>query len=425
MHWGLWVAIALLAGGSAVRLALAWMNVRHTDGAVTAHAGWIRDALGVDEPAAIVSYLTARTRAGAVSTLLTTAAVIAVLATGTLGAAVRWLDATAGSAPLAVVGLAVAAVVASQLLDAPVGYHVTFGIEERFGFNRQDRRGWLTDQLLSLGVGVLLTAAVAGALVTLVVLLPTWWPLAVIAAMTALSVGMLVVYPRVIAPLFNDFSPVTDEAVATAVEETLEAAGVTCEQVYIMDASRRSAHANAYFVGFGETKRVVLFDTLLQQMELPQVQAVLAHELAHWQRGHIWRRLAASVAVTAAVVGVVWALTRQPWLYAAFAVPTEPAYGAVLALLYVGPLQLVFAPVLNQRSRQHEWEADADAVRLTGSAEPLWGALQTLSAENLANPFQHPWYAAVMMGHPPIAERLRRLREHEAQATSNEAATSA
>jgi Zn-dependent protease with chaperone function len=425
MHWGVAAAIALLTIGTAVRLALAWGNVRHTQVAVAAHAGWIRDALGVDEPAAIASYLTARTRAGAVSTLLTTAAVIAVLATGTLGAAVRWLDATAGSAPLAVVGLAVAAVVASQLLDAPVGYHVTFGIEERFGFNRQDRRGWLTDQLLSLAVGGVLTAAVVGALAALIVALPTWWPVAVVAATAALSVGMLVVYPRVIAPLFNEFRPVEDDAVAGAVEEVLEAAGVTCEQVYIMDASRRSAHANAYFVGFGETKRVVLFDTLLQQLSLSQVQAVLAHELAHWQRGHIWRRLAAGVGVTAATVAVVWALTQQPWLYAAFAIPTEAVYGAAVALLYVGPLQLAAAPLQNHLSRQHEWEADAEAVRLSGGAEPLWGALQTLSAENLANPFPHPWYAAVMMGHPPIAERLRRLRERGDQATSNEAATSA
>jgi len=122
---------------------------------------------------------------------------------------------------------------------------------------------------------------------------------------------------------------------------------------------------------------------------------------------------------------VVWALTSQPWLYTAFGVPTEPAYGAVLALLYVGPLQLVLTPLQQQRSRQHEWEADADAVRLTGGADALWGALQTLSAENLANPFPHPWYAAVMMGHPPIAERLRRLRDADPQAMSNDAATSA
>ena len=425
MHWAVAIAIALLAGGTVVRLALAWMNVRHTRRAVDAHAGWVREQLGVDEPAAIAGYLTARTRAGAVSTLLTTAAVIAVLATGTLGAAIRWLDAVLPGVPVAVAGLAVAAVAASQLLDAPVGYHVTFGIEERFGFNRQDRRGWLTDQLLSLAVGVVLAGAVAAALGLVVVTLPTWWPIAVIAAMTALSVGMLVVYPRVIAPLFNEFSPVEDDAVADAVAATLEAAGVTCEQVYVMDASRRSAHANAYFVGFGQTKRVVLFDTLLEQLALPEVQAVLAHELAHWQRGHIWRRLAMSVGSTAAVVGVVWALTTQPWLYTAFGVPTEPAYGAVLALLYVGPLQLVLTPLQQQRSRQHEWEADADAVRLTGGADALWGALQTLSAENLANPFPHPWYAAVMMGHPPIAERLRRLRDADPQAMSNDAATSA
>jgi len=425
MHWAVAVAIALLAAGTAVRLALAWLNVRHTQTAVATHAGWIRGELGVDEPAAIASYLAARTRAGAVATLLTTAALIAVLATGTLGAAIRSLDAVLPGVPLTVAGLAVAAVAGSQLLDAPVSYHVTFGIEERFGFNRQDRRGWLTDQLLSLAVAVVLTAAIAAALAWVIGALPMWWPIAIVAAMAALSVGMLVVYPRVIAPLFNDFSPVEDDAVADAVAATLEAAGVRCEQVYVMDASRRSAHANAYFVGFGKTKRVVLFDTLLEQLALPEVQAVLAHELAHWQRGHIWRRLAMSIGSTAVVVGVVWALATQPWLYTAFGVPTEPAYGAVLALLYVGPLQLVLTPLQQQRSRQHEWEADADAVRLTGGADALWGALQTLSAENLANPFPHPWYAAVMMGHPPIAERLRRLRDGDAQAMSNDAATSA
>ena len=425
MHWAVAVAIALLAGGTFVRLGLAWVNVRHTRAAVATHAEWIREELGVDDPAAIASYLAARTRAAAVATVLTTTAIVVVLATGTLGAAIRWLDAALPGAPVAVAGLAVAAVAGSQLLEAPVSYHVTFGVEERFGFNRQDRRGWLTDQLLSVAIATVLTAAIAGALAGVIGALPTWWPVAVIAAMAALSVGMLVVYPRVIAPLFNDFRPVEEAAVADAVSATLDAAGVTCEQVYVMDASRRSAHANAYFVGFGETKRVVLFDTLLAQLTLPEVQAVLAHELAHWQRGHIWRRLAVSVGSTAVVVGVIWALSQQPWLYSAFGVPAETAYGAVLALLYVGPLQLVLTPLQHQRSRQHEWEADAEAVRLTGGTEAMWGALQTLSAENLANPFPHPWYAAMMMGHPPIAERLRRLRDAEHQATSNDAATSA
>jgi STE24 endopeptidase len=215
----------------------------------------------------------------------------------------------------------------------------------------------------------------------------------------------------VIAPLFNDFTPVEGDLRA-AVEAVFEKAGFVCDQVYEMDASRRSSHANAYFVGFGQSKRVVLFDTLVEQHPVEEVQAVLAHELAHWKRSHIWRQFAAGAVQVGILLAVAGWLVDQAWLYEAVGV-TTPAVGLAIAGLWVWPLSRLSAPLSNRLSLAHEREADDFAADVF-SPEPLAAALARLVGENLSNPFPHPLYATFHYTHPPVPERMRRLRSGEA-----------
>lgn len=286
----------------------------------------------------------------------------------------------------------------------------TFGIEQAFGFNRSTPRLWLRDTLIQTAIAVVTVGAVTAVILWLVTALPTWWWAVGWAFVVAFLLLMQVVYPRVIAPLFNDFDPVAEGELRDAVEETFDRAGFSTSDVYEMDASRRSSQVNAYFAGFGEAKRVVLFDTLAQRLSIPQIQAVLAHELAHWKEGHIWRGLAVSAARLLAVFAVLGYLVEAPWLYQMFALPAGTTYaGVFVALVWISPLLELTRPLENRISLSHEREADDFAAATIGSA-PMIGALAGLAEENLANPFPHPLYATFHYSHPPIPKRIERLR---------------
>ncbi|MFB6293591.1 MAG: M48 family metallopeptidase, partial [Halonotius sp.] len=240
---------------------------------------------------------------------------------------------------------------------------------------------------------------------------PTLWPAAAWGLFVAVSLGMQILYPRVIAPLFNEFDPVDAGELRDAVEDVFERAGFETSDIYTMDASRRSSHLNAYFVGFGRTKRVVLFDTLVEKMALPELQSVLAHELAHWKKAHIWKQFAASAVQMGVVFAVLGWLVRFEPLYAAFGIPASATYaGLLLSGLIVGPLVQFTAPLSNRLSLAHEREADDYAAEIM-NPEPMIDALGRLAGENLANPFPHPWYATFHHSHPPIPVRIRRLQE--------------
>ena len=192
-----------------------------------------------------------------------------------------------------------------------------------------------------------------------------------------------------------------------------ERAGFEVSEIYTMDASRRSSRLNAYFVGFGRAKRVVLFDTLIEKLERPQIESVLAHELAHWKKGHIWKLIGASAIQVGVVLVALGYLVSTEWVYDLFALPAEASYaGLFVSLLFVFPVLELSSPIVNRLSLAHEREADAFAVEVMGEGEPMVEALATLARENLANPFPHPWYAAFNHSHPPVPERMRYIEAH-------------
>jgi STE24 endopeptidase len=405
------VLVGLVGGVQALETILDGLNVRYGAAAVRDAEAWVREALDVDDPEEMLAYQRAKTTLSGVQSWLGVAVLLAVVVSGLYGDVAARLSATGLPGVAQGVLLLAGAVLAGRVLSAPFDAYETFVIEERFGFNNQTLPLWLRDLAVGTVVAIAFGGLIAGAVLLAVGALPTLWPVVGWGLVVGFSLVMMIAYPRVIAPLFNDFDPIDDGALREAVEDVFERAGFECEQVYEMDASRRSSHSNAYFVGFGRAKRVVLFDTLVDQMDREAIQAVLAHELAHWKKAHIWKQVAASAVQMAVVFAFLWWVTTSQWVYAAFGLPGETYAALGIGLLYATPVLSLTAPLTNRLSLAHEREADDFAAETMGGAVAMTRALRTLAGENLANPFPHPAYAAFNLTHPPIPERIRRLRE--------------
>ena len=414
------VLVGLLVGVQLLESVLDGLTLRHGASAVRDAETWIREALGVDDPEQMLSYQRSKTILSGVQSWLGVAAVLAVVVSGLYGDVAAALSATGLPSVVQGVVLLAGAVLAGRVLSAPFDAYDTFVIEERFGFNNRTVGLWLRDLIVGTVVAIALGGLIAGVVLLAVDALPTLWPIAGWAVVVGFSLLMMIVYPRVIAPLFNDFEPIEEGELRDAVEDVFERAGFECEQVHEMDASRRSSHSNAYFVGFGRAKRVVLFDTLVEQMDREAIQAVLAHELAHWKKAHIWKQVGASAVQMAVVVAFLWWVTTSGWVYAAFGLPGETYAALGIGMLYAVPILSVTAPLTNRLSLAHEREADDFAAETMGGSAAMTRALETLAGENLSNPFPHPAYAAFNLTHPPIPERIRRLREQYGEGTDHD-----
>jgi STE24 endopeptidase len=407
------VFLALVVGTTAFFAALAALNVRHAESTVRERADWLADTIGVEDTDELLDYHRLGTGVSQLESVVSLAVVLLVLYSGVFGAAVEWTYATVANDLLAGVALFVGAVVGLQVLSLPFDAFDTFGIEEAFGFNEQSTGLFVRDKLVGTAVAVVFTAILGGAVLFVVAQFPEWWWFAATAVVVAFLLATQVLVPRVVMPLFYDFDPIEDGALRDAVEDVFERAGFTCGQVYVMDASSRSGHSNAFFTGFGRTKRVVLFDTLVEQMDDEEVQSVLAHELAHWKKGHIWQNVVASAVQVAVLLFIAQLLLDQSWLYAMFGVPEQAAAGLLLAGLWLQPLSRLTSPIENKLWLANEREADAFAVDVMGGGSALADALADLTSENLGNPFPHPLYETFHYQHPPVPERIRYLTEEE------------
>ena len=404
--------LVLLVGTHAFFAYLAVRNLRHSRSMLEAERDWLASRLGLDEPKEVFGYTAIKTGFGQLQSWIGLAFLLLVLYAGVFTEIVVYLDATGLHPLIAGVIFFVGFVVALQLFSVPFDLIDTFVVEELYEFNNQTLGLWIRDAILGMAVTVILTVFLVGALLLFVMALPTWWWLATALFFIGFSLVMQVVYPRAIAPIFNDFEPIEDGSLREAVEGVFNRAGFTCDELYLMDASRRSSHVNAYFVGFGRTKRVVLFDTLVEQLEEAEIQSVLAHELAHWKRHHIWKQLGGSTIRVTITLFVLWVLIDTPAIYEMFNIPETAVYaGLFIGLLFVGPLLRWTAPLENRLSLAHEREADRFAVTVLDTEEPMVSALETLASENLSNPFPDPLYATFHYSHPPIPERIRSIRE--------------
>ncbi|MCA3180926.1 MAG: M48 family metallopeptidase [Burkholderiaceae bacterium] len=359
-------------------------------------------------------YTLARTKLGLVETLVGAVVLVGFTVLGGIAAIADLLRAWLPEAPFLRQVLLVGTVAAiGGAVDLPLSWYRQFGLEKRFGFNRMTPRLLLAD----LAKGTLLALALGGPLLVAVLWLmertgSLWW-LWAWALWVAFNLAVLVLYPTVIAPMFNTFVPLEPGPVRERVERLLARCGFASKGLFVMDGSRRSAHGNAYFTGFGRGKRIVFFDTLLSRLNADEIEAVLAHELGHFTHRHIVKRIVASFAISLAGLWLLGWLSRQPWFYQGLGVTPQAGdalggYALLLFFLAMPAFTFALQPLGSWLSRRHEFEADAFAARQS-SAEDLSRALVKLYEDNAATLTPDPVHSAFYDSHPPAAIRLARL----------------
>jgi STE24 endopeptidase len=412
VHWAVLAAYGAVLGATLWLQALDLRHLRRHGDEVPPELAAVIDA---ERLRRISAYTIDRSRAGLVQAIVHAAAAIAFLFGGLLGwydgRVEAWTGSFVGGGVLFFLGLAWA----EGLLGVPFSLYRNFLVEARHGFNTMTARTWVADLLKSLAIGsVLTTATVAGAL-ALVAWSPSRWWLWVWSFFLAVGVFLMYVSPYVIEPLFFKFQPVTAAGLEERLRALMEAAGLRVSRVFQVDASRRSRHSNAYFTGIGRVKRIVLFDTLLGQMTHDEIAAVLAHEIGHWKRRHVLKRLVVTEAV--ALGGLLAAFYLLAWedLPSLVGLGRGSFFARAVILGFLGSLvSFPFTPLGAWWSRRHEWEADRFAAALTGRPGDLAGALVKLARENLSNLHPHPLSAAFHHSHPPVVARVRALRRSEA-----------
>ena len=410
MHWLTITFVCALALQLAVRIWMAQRQVSfvmgHRNSVPAAFAGVV--PLADHERAA--SYTRAKERLSQVDSVLAAIFLLWLTLGGGIDAIGGWVAAAGlpGRLDETVHVLATFAVLAAAGL--PIATYRTFGLEQRFGFNRTTVRTFVLDILKAW----MLAAVLGGALIALVLWImdkagPRWWLVAWL-AWSAISLLLMVVWPRFIAPLFNRFSPLEDVSLRSRIEALLGRCGFSAQRVFVIDGSRRSSHGNAYFTGLGREKRVVFFDTLLSTLSPGQIESVLAHELAHFKLHHIPQRLCVSLALSLLGFGLLGWLADRSWFQAAFGVATPSNATLLVLFLLVTPVfTWVAAPVAAAWSRRHEFEADAFAAQHS-SASDLADALVKLYRDNASTLTPDPIYSAFHDSHPPPAARIARLR---------------
>jgi STE24 endopeptidase len=300
----------------------------------------------------------------------------------------------------------------TNLFQLPFSLYDTFVVENRYGFNTMTLRMWLLDLIKSWGISSLLGGLILGLLLTLVSRgSALWWIWAWI-LLGLFELLLLWLFPVVIAPLFNTFEPISNEDLIHHIEALMGKVGLRVKGVFRMDASKRSKHTNAYFTGVGRSKRIVLFDTLLESHAEDEILAVLAHEIGHWKKKHVLQHLILLEIVSFVGLWGVAKLLDWPTLYGAFGFQKPISYaGLFLIGAYISLVGYFATPLGSVISRKFERVADDFSLRLLGTAEPMVRALKRLAADNLSNVSPHPLYAWFYYSHPPLVERIERLEK--------------
>ena len=407
-----WVVLVALLGELALSVVTSLLNVRAMSPTVPDE---FRPTFNDETYARSQAYTRTRTRFGLAHEAVSLIVLLLFWQLGGFG----WLDQLCRGVGLGLIPTGLlfigTLVVGSTLVGLPFQIYSTFVIEERFGFNRTTGRTFVLDRLKGLALG----AVLGGALLAAVLFFFDWaGPLAWLwcwGAVTGFMLTAQFVAPTWIMPLFNTFSRLDSGELKEALLDYARSTRFPLDGISVIDGSRRSAKANAFFTGFGSRKRIALFDTLIEKQTTSELVAIVAHEVGHYKRRHILKGLALSLAHTAALFWLLSLFLDRPGLFDAFAV-AEPSVHAGLVFfgLLFTPIELVLSVLVNSYSRRHEFEADAFAADTTGSAEPLVTALKKLSADSLANLTPHPLQVFLHHSHPPVLQRIAALRAWKA-----------
>jgi len=403
--------VAYLLIGAAGWL-LGWLNLRH----LRHNAGLVPEGfegeLDSETLARSAAYTIENNRLDLIESLAGTVVLLLFLFGGLLEIYDRWTASLSGSFVLRGVLFFLCLSLVQTTIDIPFSLYRNFRVEARYGFNTMTPRLWLTDLLKSLAIGIVLIALLTSGALVLVLLSPYWWWLWVWGFFAAASLFLMYLSPYVIEPLFHKFEPVDAEDLEGEIRALLQKAGLEVSRVLRVDASRRSRHSNAYFTGIGRVKRIVLFDTLLERLDTREILAVLAHEVGHWKRRHLLKRLVVSEAAALLCCYAAFRLMDAGVLPPLLGMESASFYAQLVILGFLLSLaSSLLTPIASFLSRRHEQEADRFAIELSGMPDALASSLVKMSRDNLSNLHPHPLYAAVYYSHPPVVERVRGLRK--------------
>jgi STE24 endopeptidase len=406
----LFLAALLIATGT--RLWLATRHVQH----IRAHRNAVPAAfareISLEAHQKAADYSSAKTRLNIVAIVFEAAVLLAL----TFGGGLQAIDNLAASffpegIARGVVFVAILAVIMS-VIELPFGLYRTFSIESRFGFNKMTLAMFFGDLAKQAAIGAGLGLPLLFAVLWLMAEMGDLWWLYVWIVWVVFNTLVLALYPTFIAPLFNKFSPMQDGEMKQRIENLISRCGFTSKGLFVMDGSKRSSHGNAYFTGFGKSKRIVFFDTLLSRLEVPEIEAVLAHELGHFRRRHVFKRMAWTFAVSLGFLWLLGTLKDQAWFYEGLnvAYPATDAMALTLFFLVVPVFTFLFQPLLAMYSRKHEFEADEYAAQFT-PARDLIRALVKLYKDNASTLTPDPLHSVFYDSHPPASTRIARLEQ--------------
>jgi STE24 endopeptidase len=406
---------AALVAGLLLKFWLASRQVRH----VATHRGAVppafAEAISLDAHQKAADYTLARSRFGLIEMAWSAAVLLGWTLLGGLDLLNQGLRAWLGHGMWQQLALLAAFSLIGGLLELPFSLWQTFKLEAKFGFNNMTLRLWVIDGLKGIALGAAIGLPLAALILWLMeVAGPVWW-LWAWAVWMGFNLLLMLIYPTFIAPLFNKFKPLDDADLKARVTALMDRCGFAAKGLFVMDGSRRSAHANAYFTGFGASKRVVFYDTLLRQLNPGEVEAVLAHELGHFKHRHVVKRMLTMFALSLAGFALLGWLATRPWFFTGLGVQPnlDSANNALALLLFlmVVPVFGVFvSPLAAMLSRRHEFEADAYAVAQTSGSD-LSAALIKLYQDNASTLTPDPVFVKFYYSHPPASERLARMAQ--------------
>jgi len=405
MNWFGWLVLGLVGAKLLAQLGLDRLNRQH----VLAHALSVPPAFAgliSDSAYAQVQYTLARNKLHSLELVFDAVVLLFFLFSGLGPWLLHGFSQALGNSAGSLALFLLTAGLALSLTGLPFSWYSQFRLEERFGFNTMTLRLWMIDRVK----GFLLALVLGFPLLWLVLKIREWtgahWWLWAWGALVGFQLLMTVLAPSLIMPLFNKFAPLPEGDLRTNLLELAKRTNFTTRNIQVMDGSRRSRHSNAFFTGFGKFRKIVLLDTLIQQLSVPELQAVLAHEIGHYKRGHIPKMLVFSAAATLASFYALRLLEQQPWFYEAFGfAPGLLAPALLLFVLLAGLVTFWFSPFTYSWSRRYEYEADAFAADAMGDTQPMIQALRKLNEKNLSNLTPHPLYSGFYYSHPTLLER--------------------
>jgi len=404
-----WIFLAAVVLHFAVE---AWLEARHGR-YVAAHRDAVpvrfAKAISIEAHQKAADYTLAKLKVSRWSELYG----LVILLVWTLGGGLAWLDGVVASLALEPLWhgtlFLIGFVMIGSLLDLPFSLYRTFVTEAAFGFNRMTAKLFLVDMFKGMALMLVIGAPIAAIILWLMASSGSLWWVWAWAFWTGFSIFMMWAYPTLIAPLFNKFEPMEEGEVKSSIEALLARCGFESNGLFVMDGSRRSSHGNAYFTGFGRSKRIVFFDTLLKQLNTKETEAVLAHELGHFRHGHIKKRMLIMFATSLAGFALLGWLSGQLWFYQALGVPTISNHALLILFTLALPHFLFWlAPLSSWFSRKHEFEADAYAAE-HAEASDLISALVRMYEDNAATLTPDPLHSAWHDSHPPAPVRVAHL----------------